>query len=669
MSPAPVPFCLGAQIQTSTQSAVTVMNEAPSKSSISPIGWFAILIGMAGLGFLIYYNIAHLHDGHGGGHADAHAPAFWGLGVLPFAALLGCIAVLPLIPATHHWWESNLNRLIVALTCGGLSLAYYVIVKGWPSVLPTLNHAVPAEYVPFIVLLFSLYVISGGISLKGDLAAHPAVNTSFLAFGALIASFIGTTGASMLLIRPLLQTNGERKHKVHTVVFFIFLVSNIGGCLLPIGDPPLFLGYLRGVAFFWTFNLWLQWAACCAILLVVYFVVDTIAYRKEDAKDIQLDETQTQPMKLRGTINILWLAGIVACVATVNHETTLIKAELTPTTTIAQLNGSRGASMGTIYITDSAHHTAAIDLAHAASIGDVCDLINASEGVGVTAAIDDGHLLLADTAGGDGALAAKDKPPHDEHAETEAETESEGSHDAPLHGTAARDLGIAVPSEGGTLTGKEIVPGWTPFPFLREVLMFVLVGLSLITTPRGIREDNDFNYAAILEVAALFIGIFIAMQVPIEVLRVFGPDLGLTDPWHFFWATGSLSSLLDNAPTYVVFFETARSFDPEPFATTIIREPLLIGISLGAVFMGAMTYIGNGPNFMVKAIAEQAGVRMPSFFGYMFKYSIVYLVPVFVLVTVFLLPGGDNAVDDLDTADETPPAHVEPEPAYDEPEH
>jgi Na+/H+ antiporter NhaD/arsenite permease-like protein len=520
------------------------MSEAPTTNTeISPVGWLAILIGAALLGYLIYFNVTHLHEGHGeqpqaealhdahgaaeelAPHAgdDAHAaqadehgaqpeaPPLWGLGVLPFVLLLGCIAVLPLIPATHHWWESNLNRLIVALGCGGLALVYYVFAVGWHVVVPVLNHAVPAEYVPFIVLLFSLYVISGGISLTGDLAAHPLTNTGFLAFGALIASFVGTTGASMLLIRPVLQTNSERKHVVHTVVFFIFLVSNIGGTLLPIGDPPLFLGYLRGVAFFWTFNLWIEWAVCCAILLVVYFLLDSYFYRKEDPSALWLDGTQKEPLRLTGWVNVLWLGGIVACVATISHEREF---------------------MGT---------------------------------------------------------------------------------------------------------------GWTPFPFLREILMLVLVAVSLKTTPAGAREANDFNYAAILEVAALFIGIFIAMQVPIDVLRIYGPSLGLAAPWHFFWATGTLSSFLDNAPTYVVFFETASSLPIPPgidVSSTIIEPSLLVGISLGAVFMGSMTYIGNGPNFMVKAIAEQSGIEMPSFFGYMFKYSIPLLIPIFVIVTLIFLQGG-----------------------------
>jgi Na+/H+ antiporter NhaD/arsenite permease-like protein len=259
-------------------------------------------------------------------------------------------------------------------------------------------------------------VISGGISLRGDLAAHPATNTAFFAFGAIIASFVGTTGASMLLIRPLLQTNAQRKHVVHTVVVFIFLVASIGGCLLPIGDPPLFLGYLRGVHFFWTFNLWVEWVFCCGILLALYYLLDLHFYRKESVPDLREDEAEKEPLRLRGWINVLWLAGIVERIATVSNEREFL----------------------------------------------------------------------------------------------------------------------------GT--------GWTPFPFLREILMLLLGGVSLRTTPPGVCNANDFNYAAILEVAALFIGIFIALQVPIDVPRVFGRDLGLVEAWRFFWATGSLSSFLANAP-------------------------------------------------------------------------------------------------------------------------
>ena len=498
----------------SSQLSATHMSHEPAKTSMSALGWVAALLGAGIVAYLMYYHITH-HGAHGGGgHAEHHMPALWGLGILPFVGILGSIAILPLIPATHMWWESNTNRLAIALTCAGLTVVYYVFTEGWHSVIPVLDHAIPGEYIPFIVLLFSLYVISGGINLQGDLAAHPTTNTAFIGFGALIASFIGTTGASMLLIRPLLQTNSERKHVVHTVVFFIFLVSNIGGTLLPIGDPPLFLGYLRGVDFFWTMGLWPQWLLCCIILLIVYFVWDSIAYKRETIADIRRDESEKRPLRLRGGINILWLAGIVAAVA------------------------------------------------------------------------------------------------------------------------------FIVP-------GRE-VGGFHIPPFLREAVMMALVGVSLFTTPKGVRADNQFNYAAIAEVAALFVGIFIAMQVPIAVLKASGPQIQefFNQPWHFFWASGTLSSFLDNAPTYVVFFELGKTMPAGEGVESValgggelgaISLPLLVAVSLGSVFMGAMTYIGNGPNFMVKAIAEQSGVKMPSFFGYLVKYSIPILVPVFIVITILFL--------------------------------
>jgi hypothetical protein len=207
-------------------------------------------------------------------HAHAHAPDLWGIGILPFICILGCIAILPLIPATEHWWESNLSRYIVSLAMALLTVVYIWLTADGDvmhSIGLVLDHAILLEYVPFIILLFSLYVISGGIQLSGDLPAKPLTNTTYLAIGALIASFIGTTGASMLLIRPLLNTNRERKHKIHTIVMFIFVVSNIGGSLLPIGDPPLFLGYLAGVPFFWTLTLWGPWLFTCVLLLIIYY--------------------------------------------------------------------------------------------------------------------------------------------------------------------------------------------------------------------------------------------------------------------------------------------------------------------------------------------------------------------------------------------------------------
>ncbi|MHC4108034.1 MAG: sodium:proton antiporter [Planctomycetota bacterium] len=465
----------------------------------------ALVAGALTIGLLILMSLQH----HGTGHAEhPEPPPWWGLGILPFIGILGSIAVLPLLPATRHWWESNLHRLAVSLGFSVATLAYFFAVGGLEAVPSVLERAVVVEYIPFIVLLFSLYVISGGISVEGDLAAHPATNTAILAFGALIASFIGTTGASMMLIRPLLQTNSQRKHSTHTVVFFIFLVSNIGGCLLPIGDPPLFLGYLYGVPFIWTLGLWPQWLLCCAVLLAIYFVWDTRAYKKEAPEDIWMDEAARRPLRLRGIINLLLLLGVVCSVAFV---------------------------------------------------------------------IPDQKIL-----------------------------------------------------------------GYTAFPFMRELIMLGLVLLSLWLTPSGVRAYNRFNYGAILEVAALFIGIFITMQVAIQYLEARGDELGVDLPWKFFWATGILSSFLDNAPTYVVFFRTAGALPPGSDMLELthggaIEAALLVAISLGAVFMGAMTYIGNGPNFMVKSIAEQSGVRMPSFFGYMFRYSIPILIPVFLIVTFVFL--------------------------------
>ena len=428
--------------------------------------------------------------------------------VLPFAALLGAIAVLPLVPKTAHWWESNLHRFYVAAVLAAVTLAYYLLASGVLETAHVIEHAVLDEYIPFIVLLFSLYTISGGIRIECDLRALPVVNAAFIGVGATLASFIGTTGAAMLLIRPLLETNKERRHVVHTVVFFIFAVCNCGGLLLPIGDPPLFLGYLRGVDFFWTLRLWPEWLFVNGLLLVVYVAWDGLMYRREKPQDIQRDETQVRPLRIYGwKLNGLLLLGVIASVAFL-------------------------------------------------------------------------------------------------------------------------DKSKAVP---GT--------NWHPWPYLREVVQLALVAVSLGLGVKSIREKNNFNYHAILEVAALFIGIFICMQPALQILHVKGPSLGVDTPKEFFWATGSLSSVLDNAPTYVVFFETAKALGPGPAQTGGVQELLLVAISLGAVFMGAMTYIGNGPNFMVKAIAESSGIRMPSFFGYML-YSCGILLPIFWLMTEVFLKSG-----------------------------
>jgi Na+/H+ antiporter NhaD/arsenite permease-like protein len=455
-------------------------------------------------------------------------PPYWM--VIPFVLLLGSIALLPLIPATQHWWDSNLHRFYVAGGLAVLTLLYYVTMHAqpvqahWPAshtASPSscglnwllagevLANAVLNEYLPFIVLLFSLYTISGGIRIEGDLPAHPVVNVAFLAIGALLASLIGTTGAAMLLVRPLLETNRERRHVKHTVIFFTFIVCNCGGCLLPLGDPPLFLGYLMGVPFLWTIVLWKEWAFVNGMLLLIYLLWDLYwCYPREKKADVIREDTRTHRLRFGGLWpNVPLLLGILLSVA------------------------------------------------------------------------------LLDPA-------------------------------KPFPGT-----------------------DWHPWLYLREIAQLALVGLSLALSTTHARRANRFNYGAIVEVAALFFGIFICMQPALQILGVEGPNLGLTQPWHYFWASGSLSSVLDNAPTYVVFFETAKSLTQSLDLTPQVagvQVKLLIAVSLGSVFMGANTYIGNGPNFMVKSIAEKSGVDMPSFFGYML-YSISILLPLFALTNWIFL--------------------------------
>lgn len=455
------------------------------------------------------------HDDH---HSHAEPPAFYS--VIPFAALLLCIAFLPLIHKTEEWWEHNKNRLLVAVSLGLVTLLYYTFLyghgvvdhgthemsaPGFPAAIVVLKNALLVEYIPFIALLFSLYVISGGIAFNGNLVGRPILNTGIIAIGAAIASFIGTTGAAMLLIRPLLKANQKRDYVAHTVIFFIFVVCNTGGCLLPIGDPPLFLGFLRGVPFTWTLTLWPMWLAMNLSLLAVYFVFDTIRYKKEDKEKVEALPEVSEPFSLKGSINFLWLLLVIFCVAVLDPS-------------------------------------------------------------------------------------------------------------KPVPGTE-----------------------WHAPHFFREVCMFALAGISLLTTSKMIRKQNSFNYEAILEVAALFVGIFICMQAPVQILNVNGASLGIDSPWKFYWATGVLSSFLDNAPTYVVFFETAKAAGTNGAAVAGVNEVSLVAISLGAVFMGAMTYIGNGPNFMVKAIAEKNNIRMPSFFGFM-AYSCAVLLPLSIALTfVFLV--------------------------------
>jgi len=393
--------------------------------------------------------------------------------------MLLAIAILPL--RAPRWWESNSNKLIVAALLGAPVLAVYIVRA--PS---ALLHAAQ-DYVSFVILLAGLYVICGGVVLRGDLQATPLVNVTFLGVGAVLASIVGTTGASMLLVRPLLMTNRERTRVTHTVIFFIFIVSNIGGMLTPLGDPPLFLGYLQGVPFTWTFRLWVPWVGMVAALLALYFVWDTRAYVHEPLAALRRDRTQQTPLRIQGVANAFPLGGIVVAVA----------------------------------------------------------------------------FLYAP---------------------------------------------------------------W------RDVVIVALAAVSYWRTPPAIRRANGFTTYPIVEVAVLFLGIFLTMVPALELLRLRADELGVRAPWQFFWATGALSSFLDNAPTYVTFLALAQGLHL-PAEVAGVPHTILAAISVGAVAMGANTYIGNAPNFMVKAIAEEAGVKMPSFGGYTL-YSGAILVPLFVVVTL-----------------------------------
>lgn len=428
--------------------------------------------------------------------------------ILPFAAMLVSIAVFPLIPSTHHWWERTRNQLLVALTLG-IPVAVWMLSLFGP--MPVAEALV--EYSQFIILLGALFTISGGIHLAGDLPARPLVNGIFLGIGALLASFIGTTGAAMLLIRPLLKTNSERTNKAHTVIFFIFTVANAGGLLTPLGDPPLFLGFLRGVPFTWTFNLLPQWLFVNLFLLATYMALDKVMYQREDPGDVAWDSEHVIPLQVLGKINFVYLAVVVLSVA----------------------------------------FLPSIDV-HAISQG--------------------------------------------------------GAH-------------------------------WTLWVPWRELMMVAALTRSLAGGDKRVRYHlNEFSWGPILEVAALFIGIFLTMIPALKVLAQVAPKLPLNDV-TFFVFTGGLSSVLDNAPTYVTFFEMAQALQIGSDATGLVAGVApshLTAISLGAVFCGALTYIGNGPNFMVKAVAEENGVPMPSFGGYA-VWALTWLAPILVAMAFLFIAG------------------------------
>ncbi len=432
--------------------------------------------------------------------------------MIPFGIMLLMIAIGPLI--AEHWWEKNKNKLIVSLALG-VPTAVYLIANG---MVHELEHTIMGDYVPFIILLLALFVITGGIHLSGDIKAKPWINTSFLGIGWLLASIMGTTGAAMLMIRPLITTNQQRKHKVHTILFFIALVANCGGVLTPLGDPPLFMLYLRGASFTWFLNLVPEWLFTGAVLMLIYFCVDTYFYNKEDWTALSADSREQTKLRLGGSVNFIYLIGVILSVAFIN----------------------------------------------------------------------------------------------------------------PTH----------VPQ-----MAEANAPFW--LKSLREIVLLSLMGLSLYTTKHKVRyELNKYTWAPIIEVAVLFLGIFTTMAPALIFLNQLAANgsLPMSETWHFYYATGALSSFLDNTPTAVAFHSMAQSLPAEVLATFSdwdivagVPEILLKAISLSAVFFGAMTYIGNGPNFMVKAIAEESGIRMPSFFGYMIKFSLVVLLPIYIIVQLIFL--------------------------------
>ncbi len=446
---------------------------------------------------------------HAGGDLGTSLSLWW---VLPFAGILLSIALFPLL--APHFWHHHYPK-VSAFWALVMAVPFVFFYKG--VAIHDIAHIYIIDYIPFIILLWSLFTIAGGIYVKGTLKGSPMVNTVILVIGTILASWIGTTGASMLLIRPILRSNAWRKHKVHTIVFFIFLVSNIGGSLTPLGDPPLFLGFLHGVPFFWTMHIFPHMVFVSLILLVLYFLLDSYYYKKEDKSLMATGEKE--PLKIEGAHNFLFLGGVIGGVL---------------------LSGL--VKMGEVNI------------------------------FGIHQAIEN---------------------------------------------------------------------------LLKDGILILMGLISLKTTKDIIRKENEFTWAPILEVAYLFAGIFMTIIPALAILKA-GESGALAiliksteKPAHYFWATGALSSFLDNAPTYLTFFNSALGkFYPgmteaEAVAKLIVEKvDYLAAISAGAVFMGANTYIGNAPNFMVKSIAEESGVKMPSFFGYMFKYSIPMLVAVFVIVTL-----------------------------------
>lgn len=433
---------------------------------------------------------------------------------IPFAGLLLCIAVLPLVKA--EWWEKNQPYAVILWSL--LFIIPFAVKFGMGEAAEVVLDCIIKDYLTFIVLLFGLFCVAGNITVEGNLVGSPRVNVLLLAIGTLLSSWVGTTGASMLLVRPVIKMNAWRKNKTHIMVFFIFLVSNIGGCLTPIGDPPLLMGFSRGVPFFWSLRLFPVLLLNMIVLLAVFYRFDKKAYMRDIASGAMPEIKEGEPLiKIKGLHNLIFLVMIIAAV---------ILSGVLPEMPIFQ-NG-------------------------------------AGEVIGI-------HIY--------------------------------------------KDIVLELPA------------------IIEIVIILLAAFLSFKTTNERIRKENHFTWGAIKEVAILFIGIFITMQPALMILKSVGGSLGINKPFEMFWITGALSSFLDNTPTYLVFLTTAGVMGFTSGVKTVLGTVpirMLMAISCGAVFMGANTYIGNAPNFMVKAISDENGVKMPSFFGYML-WSLGILIPVFIL--------------------------------------
>lgn len=431
-------------------------------------------------------------------HADYSNVQFYT--IIPFILMLAAIAVLPL--KFNYFWEKNQNKLIISIVLS-IPVLIYLLLNGFTH---EIIHTMLFDYIPFIILLGSLFTITGGILLTGDIQAKPSINTLFLGIGAVLASFMGTTGAAMLLIRPVIKTNQERTFKVHTILFFIAVVANCGGLLTPLGDPPLFMMYLRGAPFEWFFGLVKEWFVVNALLLTLYYFVDSYYYKKEPEISIKKDKTEVEPIKIQGKRNFIFLIGVVLSVEFINEF----------------------------------------------------------------------YLPFVKT---------------NEY-----------------------------------------------FKFIREIVILSMGLLSLKFTENEIRKQNNFTWHPIEEVAYLFLGIFFTMIPALMYLQSHAKELGISTPPQFYYYTGLLSSFLDNTPTAVTFHSLALGLGVKTKDIIAgIPENILVAISVSSVLFGSMTYIGNGPNFMVKAVAEENKIKMPDFFSYIFKFSLIVLLPIFILIQLLFI--------------------------------